>query len=37
MNELATLEGVASSSLVYHQIENESLPEEPQINETVTP
>jgi nitrate reductase NapD len=30
LNELATLEGVASSSLVYHQIENESLPEEPQ-------
>ena len=28
MNELATLDGVASSSLVYHQIDNESVPEE---------
>jgi nitrate reductase NapD len=28
MNELATLDGVASSSLVYHQIDTESLPEE---------
>lgn len=28
MNELATLDGVASSSLVYHQIDNESAPEE---------
>ena len=28
MNQLATLRGVASSSLVYHQVENESLPEE---------
>ncbi len=25
---LSTLEGVASSSLVYHQIENENMPEE---------
>jgi nitrate reductase NapD len=29
MNHIATLSGVASSSLVYHQIENESDPEEP--------
>ena len=28
MNQLATLSGVASSSLVYHQIDNESQPEE---------
>lgn len=28
MNELSTLSGVASSSLVYHQIDNESQPEE---------
>ncbi len=28
MNELATLRGVASSSLVYHQIDTESTPEE---------
>ncbi|MGD8957034.1 MAG: chaperone NapD [Chromatiaceae bacterium] len=28
MNELATLEGVASSSLVYHQIDTESTSEE---------
>ena len=28
MNQLATLDGVASSSLVYHQVDNESLPEE---------
>jgi len=28
MNQLATLNGVASSSLVYHQVDNESLPEE---------
>ena len=28
MNELATLDGVASSSLVYHQIDTESVPEE---------
>jgi nitrate reductase NapAB chaperone NapD len=30
MGELATLDGVASSSLVYHQIDTESLPEESQ-------
>ena len=30
MNELATLSGVASSSLVYHQIDTESKPEESQ-------
>ncbi|MCB1788874.1 MAG: chaperone NapD [Gammaproteobacteria bacterium] len=30
MNTLATLDGVASSSLVYHQIDNESQPEESQ-------
>jgi nitrate reductase NapAB chaperone NapD len=29
ITELATLDGVASSSLVYHQIENEESPEEP--------
>jgi len=29
ITELSTLKGVASSSLVYHQIENETLPEEP--------
>lgn len=28
INELATLNGVASSSLVYHQIDTESTPEE---------
>jgi len=28
MNELAVLSGVASSSLVYHQIDNEPLSEE---------
>jgi nitrate reductase NapD len=28
MNALATLDGVASSSLVYHQIDTESVPEE---------
>lgn len=28
ITELATLDGVASSSLVYHQIDTESLPEE---------
>ena len=28
MTELATLDGVASSSLVYHQIDTESEPEE---------
>jgi len=28
ITELATLEGVASSSLVYHQIDTESVPEE---------
>ena len=28
ITELATLDGVASSSLVYHQIDNESMPEE---------
>jgi nitrate reductase NapD len=28
MNKLATLDGVASSSLVYHQIDSETLPEE---------
>ncbi|HPE81463.1 MAG: chaperone NapD [Chromatiaceae bacterium] len=28
ISQLATLDGVASSSLVYHQIDNESLPEE---------
>lgn len=28
MTELATLDGVASSSLVYHQIDTESVPEE---------
>ena len=28
MNTLATLKGVASSSLVYHQVDNESEPEE---------
>lgn len=28
MNQLATLSGVASSSLVYHQIDNETQPEE---------
>jgi len=28
MNQLATMSGVASSSLVYHQIDNESQPEE---------
>lgn len=28
INQLATLSGVASSSLVYHQIDNESQPEE---------
>jgi len=27
--KLATLDGVASSSLVYHQIDTEELPEEP--------
>jgi len=29
ITELATLDGVASSSLVYHQIENEESSEEP--------
>jgi nitrate reductase NapD len=28
MNQLATLDGVASSSLVYHQLDNPSKPEE---------
>jgi len=28
ITELATLDGVASSSLVYHQIDTESVPEE---------
>lgn len=28
MNEVATLSGVASSSLVYHEIDKESQPEE---------
>ncbi len=28
MTELAVLDGVASSSLVYHQIDSEALPEE---------
>jgi nitrate reductase NapD len=28
MNQLATLDGVASSSLVYHQTDKESQPEE---------
>ncbi|MCB1722879.1 MAG: chaperone NapD [Gammaproteobacteria bacterium] len=28
MNTLATLDGVASSSLVYHQVDNEHQPEE---------
>ena len=28
MNRLATLDGVASSSLVYHQVENQDHPEE---------
>ena len=28
ISQLATLDGVASSSLVYHQIDTESLPEE---------
>jgi nitrate reductase NapD len=28
MTELATLDGVASSSLVYHHIDTESVPEE---------
>lgn len=28
ISELATLDGVASSSLVYHQIDTESVPEE---------
>lgn len=28
ITELATLDGVASSSLVYHQIDNKPLPEE---------
>ena len=28
MTQLATLDGVAASSLVYHQIDTESLPEE---------
>jgi len=28
MTELATLDGVASSSLVFHQIDTESVPEE---------
>ncbi|MDJ0738133.1 MAG: chaperone NapD [Gammaproteobacteria bacterium] len=29
ITQLSTLDGVASSSLVYHQIDNEELPEEP--------
>ena len=30
MTELAVLDGVASSSLVYHQIDSEDLPKEPE-------
>jgi len=30
ITELSTMDGVASSSLVYHQIENEDSPEGPQ-------
>lgn len=30
ISQLATLDGVASSSLVYHQIDTESQPEEPE-------
>jgi len=29
ITELATMDGVASSSLVYHQIDNEESPQEP--------
>ncbi len=29
ITELSTMDGVASSSLVYHQIDNEESPEEP--------
>ena len=36
ISQLATLDGVASSSLVYHQIDNESCRRSP-YNETVTP